>query len=234
MTEQSPFIGILMLNTEFQRIPGDVGNPSTFNYPVRYKILKAATTARIVNSERPDSVLVNDFIDAARELEAEGAIGLISSCGFLSVLQDEVANAVSIPVILSSLNLIPIMQSSLGHRSVGVITADETQLSSKAFSTVNIDPQSVCVAGMQSSKAFAEFIFESPGSGPDKQQLCDDLVDTAQKLLTTKPDISIIVLECTNLQPYAAILNKELKLPVVGIVNAANLLWEISQPHDFQ
>ena len=223
-----------MLDTGFQRIPGDVGNPVTFNYPVRYKIIKAATAASIVHSERPDIVLVNGFVDAARQLEAEGAIGLISSCGFLSVLQDDVANAVSIPVILSSLSLIPIMQSSMGHKSVGVIAADQTQLSPDAFSIVNIEPDSVYVTGMQSSKAFTELIFDSSGKDPDKQRLCQDLVDTARKLLNTNPTISILVLECTNLQPYAATLNKELKLPVVGIVNAANLLWEISRPCDFQ
>lgn len=234
MTEEPPFVGILMLDTGFQRIPGDVGNPDTFGYPVSYKTVKDASAARIVHSERPDSVLVNGFVEAARQLEAEGAIGLISSCGFLSVLQDDVASAVSIPVILSSLSLIPIMQSSIAHKPVGVITADETQLSADAFSAANIKPDSVCVAGMQSSRAFTEFIFDSPGNGLDKNKLCHDLVDTARKLLNTNPAISMLVLECTNLQPYAATLRYQLNLPVVGIVNAANLLWEISQPGDFQ
>ena len=237
MTERSPFIGILMLDTGFERFPGDVGNPLTFNYPVRYKIIEGATATRIVNVERPDVALVGRFVDAARELEADGAIGLISSCGFLSILQLEVANAVSIPVMLSSLNLIPLMQMSLGTKAIGVITADETQLSSDALKAVNIKPDNICIVGMQSSIIFTDFIFASSARVLDealnKQGLCNDLIANAEKLLESNPDISALVLECTNLQPYAAILCSQLKLPVIGIVNAANFLWEISQPRQY-
>ena len=67
MIQGSPFIGILMLDTSFQRVPGDVGNAKTFSYPVRYKIVKDATAQRIVTDERPGDGLVNRFIDAARQ-----------------------------------------------------------------------------------------------------------------------------------------------------------------------
>ena len=233
MNQSQAFIGILMLDTEFQRVPGDVGNHTTFNYPVRYKIIKGATPMQIVNVECPDKILVDRFIEGAQELEAQGAVGLISSCGFLSILQDEVAQSVSIPVILSSLNLIPLLQSSAGHKRVGVITADQTQLSAQALSNVNILPDSVCVIGMQSSSAFTQFIFGSADKKPDKLSLSNDLVTIANTLLSIHPQISVIVLECTNLQPYAASLNKALQLPIVGIVNAANLLWEMSSPRDY-
>lgn len=223
-----------MLDTGFIRIPGDVGNPATFDYPVRHKIINAATTARIVQRERPDPVLADRFIEAARQLEKQGATGLISSCGYLSVLQDEVARAVSIPVILSSLSLIPMLQCSLGHQTVGVITADETQLSPDAFSSVNINPESLQIAGMESSKAFTEYILNSSATGPDVNRLRHDLETIAGNLLDANPTVSVLVLECTNLQPYAALLNRQFKLPVVGIVNAANLLWEISHPRNFQ
>ena len=222
-----------MLDTSFQRIPGDVGNPETFDYPVRYKIVEDATATRIVNIERPDDALASRFIDAARELEAQGAIGLISTCGFLSVLQNEVARAVSIPVMLSSLSLIPLLQLSYGYKSVGVITADETQLSDQALSAVGVEPQSVFIGGMRSSRIFKDFIFNSSGHPPDKHGLGADLLGIAKKLRDTNPDISVMVLECTNLQPYAPALHEQLKLPVAGIINAANFLWEISQPQRF-
>lgn len=233
MSETRPFIGILMLDTAFERVPGDVGNPKTFGYPVRYQEIKGATASRIVSNEHPDDALVNRFVDAARRLEKEGAVGLISSCGFLSVLQPQLSRAVSIPVLLSSLSLIPLIQSSLGQTSVAVITADDTQLSDQAFSAVNIDPETVFISGMQSSKYFTDFIFGSSGSHANRQGLYHDLVNTAQALCDAHPEISTLVLECTNLQPYAAKLSQQLRLPVAGIVNVANLLWEISQPHQY-
>ena len=228
-----PFIGVLMLDTQFKRITGDVGHPDTFSFPVRYKVVEGATTGAIVKTEKPDQALINRFIDAARSLENEGAVGLISSCGFLSVLQNEIAGAVDIPVVLSSLNLIPTLQLSLGHDAVGVITADKTRLSTQAFCAVNIDPRWISVAGMQASKAFVDYIFKSSVSVPDKQRLSQDLIACASQLCDENPNISVLVLECTNLQPYAAELNQALKLPVVGIVNAANMLWDISLPRRF-
>lgn len=39
--KNKPLIGILMLDTVFKRIPGDIGNPNTFNFPVQYKIVKS-------------------------------------------------------------------------------------------------------------------------------------------------------------------------------------------------
>ena len=222
-----------MLDTEFQRVPGDVGNPATFNYPVRYKTIQGATATRVVSHQCPDSALVNRFIQGARELEAQGAVGLISSCGFLSVLQDDISQSVNIPVIMSSLNLIPLLQSSLGHNFVGVITADQTQLGAQALSSVNVMPESVFIAGMQSSSAFEKLIFGTADFKPDKNCLCADLVDVARNLINSHPRISTIVLECTNLQPYAANLNKAIEMPVVGIVNAANLLWETSSPQEY-
>ena len=38
-----PCLGILMLDTRFPRIPGDVGNPATWDFPVRYRVVEGAT-----------------------------------------------------------------------------------------------------------------------------------------------------------------------------------------------
>ena len=36
-------IGILMLETRFPRIPGDMGNAATWPFPVQYRVVKGAT-----------------------------------------------------------------------------------------------------------------------------------------------------------------------------------------------
>ena len=36
-------IGILMLETRFPRIPGDIGNATTWDFPVLYKIVEKET-----------------------------------------------------------------------------------------------------------------------------------------------------------------------------------------------
>jgi len=84
-------LGILMLNTQFPRVPGDIGNPETFPYPVRYRVIEMATVDRIVTADGPTGAVMDAFVEAALDLAAEGASGLTTSCGFMAIAQKELA-----------------------------------------------------------------------------------------------------------------------------------------------
>ena len=226
-------IGILILDTQFVRIVGDVGNPETFSYPVKYSVISGATVDQIVAAQHPSKELTQRFIEAARKLEQQGAVGLITSCGYLSVLQKEIAQAVRIPVITSALNLIPLVRMSLNNKPIGIITADESKLSENALKAAGVAPGEVQLAGMQSSKNFARVILRAQHKAFDPQLLCDEVMAVAKNLNHQFPSLAAIVLECTNLEPYAAHLSRQLKMPVFGIVNAADLLWRSANPVEF-
>ena len=59
-------IGILMLSSRLPRIPGDMGNATTWNFPVLYKVVKEASPHKVVREGDP--ALLTPFINAA-ELE---------------------------------------------------------------------------------------------------------------------------------------------------------------------
>jgi hypothetical protein len=42
-------VGILMLEARFPRIPGDVGNATTWPFPVLYKVVRGASPDRVVH-----------------------------------------------------------------------------------------------------------------------------------------------------------------------------------------
>jgi len=65
-------IGILMLDTSFTRISGDIGNPSTFDFPVRYEVVKELFPPKKVLSLNSDISSLPYFIKAAKKLESEG------------------------------------------------------------------------------------------------------------------------------------------------------------------
>jgi hypothetical protein len=94
-------LGILMLDSKFARIPGDVGNATTYNFPVMYKIIKGATGNRVL---RGDRTLLEPFIDGAKELVEAGCRAVTTSCGFLALFQEEMAASVDVPVFTSSLH----------------------------------------------------------------------------------------------------------------------------------
>ena len=71
-------VGILMLETRFPRIPGDIGHAGTWPFPVLYKVVKGASPDQVVR-HRAEGLLDN-FIEAARELVAAGADGITTNC----------------------------------------------------------------------------------------------------------------------------------------------------------
>ena len=104
-------VGILMLDTRFPRIPGDMGNATTFPFPVRYHRVTGANPDLVVR--RGAEGLLPNFIEGARALEREGVGAITTNCGFLIKYQRELAAAVSVPVFTSSLLLVPLVHRML-------------------------------------------------------------------------------------------------------------------------
>src|SRR5467141_830482 len=63
-------VGILMLDTRFPRIPGDMGNARTFPFPVRYQRVTGAEPDLVVR--RSAEGLLPAFVEGAKALEREG------------------------------------------------------------------------------------------------------------------------------------------------------------------
>src|SRR5574341_1222907 len=92
-------VGILMLDTRFPRIPGDMGNAATFPFPVRYQRVAGADPELVVR--RGAEGLLAAFIAGARELEHEGVGASTTHCGFLVKYQRELDAPVGVPVFTS-------------------------------------------------------------------------------------------------------------------------------------
>ena len=67
-------VGILMLEAQFPRIPGDMGNALTWPFPVHYRVIKGAAPDLVVRQGAP--ALLNKFIEAGQELVAMGVRGI--------------------------------------------------------------------------------------------------------------------------------------------------------------
>src|SRR2546422_9205238 len=120
-------VGILMLDTRFPRIPGDMGNAATFPFPVRYHRVAGADPDRVVRQGATG--LLGAFVDGARQLEHEGVGAITTNCGFLVKFQRELAKSVRVPVFTSSLLLVPLVHRVLppGQR-VGIMTVNAASM----------------------------------------------------------------------------------------------------------
>ncbi len=232
-SQAEPALGILMLNTRFPRIPGDIGNPSSFPFPVRYEVIETATVDRVVTSTGPSAAVINGFVSAAARLTAGGVAGMTTSCGFMAIAQKELSARISVPVITSSLCQIPLVQSTLpiGKR-VGVLTIDAAELSLSHFAGVGA-PADLPIEGVENGRELARVIKQDqPSLDPVKAE--EDVIKAGKKLLIKAPEVGAIVLECTNMAPYSKALAGALGLPVYDITGLLHWWYRSIQPPTFE
>lgn len=216
--------GILCLESYYSKLPGHIKNASTFEFPVRYKIVKGATPERIV--ELADMSLLEPFIEAARELEKEGIEAITTSCGFLCLFQKEIAEAVNIPVFTSSLIQVPMLSKMLGkHRKIGIITASKSLLTSKHFTAAGIDPSSVRVVGMDGKEEFNKVIIKRKTTVLNVDKLRDEVLAIVKELIEGPDDLGAIVLECTDLSPFIDDIRAITRLPIFDIVTLTKMVY---------
>ena len=218
-------VGILMLDTQFPRIPGDMGNAATFDFPVRYHRVEGASPDRVVRHGQRE--LLPAFIEGARFLEREGVRAITTNCGFLAKFQPEMAAAVSVPVFTSSLLLVPLVHRMLPPgRAVGVMTVDASALKAEHLAGAGIAPDmKVVVAGMETEKEFTRVLLDDLLT-LDVDAARAEHLTVARRMLAAHPEVGAIVLECTNMPPYRADIQIATGLPVFDITTLVRMVHE--------
>lgn len=211
-------IGILMMDTVFPRIPGDIGNARTYNFPVRYYTVKNIEAERM-NEKNAEQLLLAPFIQAARELEAAGCKAITTSCSFLCGFQRQLADAVKIPVFTSTLLLAPLIHTMLNKDlKIGILTESaafvgEEYFTQAGWSSCDIP---VCITGLPENSPFSRLII-GDHLEEDLEVLEQCMEELALHHMEEHPDTGAIILECTNFAPFTSHIQKLTGVPVFGI-----------------
>ncbi|WP_164661689.1 aspartate/glutamate racemase family protein [Tropicibacter sp. Alg240-R139] len=215
-------IGVLCLESYFPKPPGHIKNPSGLPFPVLYEMIDGITVPTLLNNATPE--LLDPFIKGAQRLEAEGVRAITGSCGFLALFQRELAAAVSVPVFASSLIQVPLAFHMTGASApVGVLSADASALTPRHFEGVGAAGIPVAVQGLEDTQEFAEVILRNTRTRMDTDLIELEVLEAARRLRQKAPDIRSVVLECTDLPPYAARLQEELNLPIFDLTTLAQM-----------
>jgi len=189
-------LGVLMLATRFPRIAGDIGHPASLPFAARYRVVAGASAQRVVRERDP--ALLQPFIDAGRSLVDEGAAAITTSCGFLVLFQQALQAALAVPVWSSSLLLLPELQRAA---PAGIVTVDAAALGADHLRAAGAAPDTP-VEGLAPGCAFQRTLLNDEPY-LDVAEARAATVAAAQRLVARHPEIETIVLECTNMPPYA-------------------------------
>lgn len=225
-------IGILMLEARFPRIPGDMGNATTWPFPVLYRVVRGASPEKVVLHGARG--LLPDFIDAAQYLVRLGAEAITTNCGFLSLFQNELAAAAGVPVATSSMMQVRWVQATLppGKR-VGIVTVSGSTLTPAHLESAGV-PLDTPYIGTENGREFFRVLIKAEKDDMDIDLARQDIVDAGKTLVARHPDIGAVVLECTNMPPYAAALRDAVGLPVYDIYSMINWFHAGLRPRRFE
>ncbi|HEA69960.1 MAG TPA: aspartate/glutamate racemase family protein [Desulfobacterales bacterium] len=208
-------VGILHLEVWYPLLPGNVVNADTYDFPVRHKLIPNATQSRVHGG---DPTLLDDIIRAGKELEKEGVRAICGACGYLGNFQAQVVEALDVPVFLSSLIQLPAISIGLQKdQKVGVLCADGPSMSSEIIQNCGADPSRCIVKGLEDQPQMAAIVKSDRGSF-DNAALKREIVEGALNLVRKHPEIGALLLECSDMPPYAAEVQRAIKLPVYDFV----------------
>lgn len=209
-------VGILYLdNVWYPLVPGNVVNAYTYDFPVRMKAVPNLDTPRLHSG---DPALVNEIISAAKELEKEGVRAISAACGFFGHFHKQVADAMDIPVALSSLVQVSWIRTTLKqNQKIGVLTANASAITEGLLKSCYVDdPDLLVIRDLRNEPHFSA-IMEDRGSF-DNTEVRKEVVNAAAELVEKNRDIGAILLECSDTPPYASDVQKAVGLPVYDFI----------------
>ena len=223
-----PTVGIVQLPANIPMLPGDMGNPTTFNFPVLYELLEGVDPFWVMASE-PHPIVMEKLIAGCKRLTMQGVRTIIGNCGFFANYQPEVASSLDVGVQFfnGSLMQVPMLLNTVGtNKKVGVLTASKELLEpSLALENSGLRPEDrsrVVIYGNEDGEQMQKVTGETGRFNP--KALEKELVDLATRMVTEHPDVGAVVLECTEFPPYAHAIQNAIRRNVWDFVTMTNFM----------
>ncbi|MGX9181631.1 hypothetical protein [Mesorhizobium sp. BHbdii] len=198
-------------------------NPATFNFPTTYETVDGAFAENVICG---DPALEAACIAAAQRLVEQGAVAISSNCGFFIRHQAAVAASVKVPVVMSSLLLVPMLLRQLPLAAkLAVVTADSTHCSEGLLGVK--DPAErgrVIIGGVEGGKLWQNEM-KLPPMPTDVADIESDVTACVARLLASHPEMAAILFECSGFPVVAPAIRRMTGLPVYDITTLCRMTF---------
>ncbi|SDD34734.1 hypothetical protein SAMN05216337_101075 [Bradyrhizobium brasilense] len=223
----SPSLGIL--NLEQGLAPGappraprahSILNPTSYDFPVILETVAGAWAEIVI---RGDPALEPAYVSAAQRLVKRGAVVITANCGFSIRHQAAVAASVKVPVVTSSLLLLPTLLRQLPKASkIAVLTADSTHLSEDLLGVDPDDRSRVVIGGIEGGEMWQNEM-KRPPPQTEVDVIEREVAACVARLRSEHPEIAAILFECTAFPLIAPRMRRTTKLPIYDITSLCRL-----------
>ncbi|WP_028033290.1 aspartate/glutamate racemase family protein [Chelativorans sp. J32] len=223
-------IGIIVLDTGFQRLPGDIAHAGTWPFPVQFRVVRGVRPADVIEGDPRHSL--EAFRAAIDDLVALGCTAITTSCGFLAAVQDELTRHSPVPFLSSALLQIPMVERILpAGKKPGLVVSDADALTERHFRGIGAAP----------GLPMAALAFDGPLRRNMREQAAEvdaaaqeaEVVEVVAGLLARHPEVGALIFECANLPPYSAFVSRRFGVPVYDIVTLVRWMHLSLAPPDY-
>ncbi|CAK8990015.1 unnamed protein product [Durusdinium trenchii] len=228
-----PSLGVVRLDYDYPPAPGDSDCPGTLAQQCqRWKPRHGRESRKLwlrrllpLRSGAFTEMVERRFADAIKHLEARGVSAITGDCGFMMAFQVLARKIAKKPIFMSSMVQCPIIAASLDpDDDVLILTANDKSLKPQKEILLtscgfDVTQDRFHIHGCQDVPGFEAVAL---GQKVPLETVQPGIVKLVQEILEQKPQIRAILLECTELPPYADALRYFTGLPVWDAITAAD------------
>lgn len=226
-------VGVIYIEDVWYPImPGNVVNASTYDFPVRMVAVKNINCDELFAC---DDKVGGSIKEACETLMKEGVRAISGACGFFGNYQKEMAEYCDVPVALSSLVQVPWILSTLkSSQKLAILTADKKSITDRLFDNCGITKEMqerLVIRDLAGSENFS-CVIKNWGEW-DNDKAREDVVSQAEIAISDNA-VGAILLECSDMPPYAAEIQARTGLPVFDFITLIKWLHSsvAQRPYD--
>ncbi|TIU44183.1 MAG: hypothetical protein E5V92_01555 [Mesorhizobium sp.] len=194
---------------------GSLLSSASFDLPVITETVKGAWVDLVV---RGDPKLEPSYVAAAKRLVERGAIAISSYCGGAIRFQAVLAAAVDVPVLTSSLLLVPVLLRQLPpSKKIAILTLNARNFR-EDWLRLNDESQRqrIVIGGLEDGK-LEQNESMCPPQQTDIADIENEIFACVERLRTATPEIGALLFSCTLFPPAAPTIRQRTGLPVYDI-----------------
>jgi len=219
-----PAIGIMRIDYTYPPALGDAAHPNSYYYRTPHATVKGLTFESAQKGSALTAAQRDAMAAAVAKLEAEqGVMGIAGDCGFMMHYQKDARALCKVPCFISSLLQASMLVSLFDDdEQILVLTANGPALVPhmpallvECGVTKPEQQRRFHVAGCEDLPGFEAVAL---GQKVDVDKVQPHVVRLVQAKRAELPKLRAVLLECTELPPYADAIRKETRLPVLDAI----------------
>lgn len=229
-------IGIVYIeNVSYPFLPGNVVNACTYDFPVRMAPVPGLTSPELWSG---NPALGDKILKTAQHMvEYDGVRAICSACGFFGHFHKKIASQLDVPCAMSSLVQIPFILTLLKpDEKILVLTASAASLSDSLLENCFITAEMrkrLVTRGVDDGTGFYEAVGNNCGF-MDNAKSRREIVGHAVEEVEKDPSIGAVLLECSDMPPYASDVQRATQLPVFDFITLINWLHNATAQHPYR